>query len=108
METTFGLLSVLVAIAGINVYVIVIGELLLYMAILYFVFFRLKNIPEFKLWLVLLVFLFFFMPKNFFYTYTLDELRELAKIIDIEKAGKIMFRFIFALFAYIKYYRIKE
>jgi hypothetical protein len=108
LETTFGLLSVLVAITNINIYTVIVGEIMTYIIILYFVFFRLKSIPEFKLWVVFIIFILFFMPKNFFYVYTIDELREIAKITNIEKINKTIFKFIFSVFACIKYYRIKE
>jgi hypothetical protein len=108
IETVSGLLSVSVAFTKINIYSIVVGEILLYIAIIYFVFFRLKTIPKFKLWFIFLIFVFFFISKNFFYDYTMEELVEYATAMDLKIMNKIIFKFVFAVFACIKYYKIKE
>lgn len=103
-----GIIPILVSIFDMNIYTILIGEFLLYCSIIYFVFFRLKSIPQFNIWIILLMFLIYFVPKDFFYVFTIDELKEIAKIDIYERSMKVFFRFTFMLFVCVKYYRIKR
>ena len=103
-----GIFPILVSIFDMNIYTILIGEFLLYCSIIYFVFFRLKSIPKFNIWIILLMFLIYFVPKDFFYVFTIDELKEIAKIDIYERSMKVFFRFTFMLFVCVKYYRIKR
>jgi len=108
ISTISGLLSILVAVSGMNAYAIIVGEILSYILLIYLVFYKFKTIPQFNVWFILLILVFYFIPKNFFYIYSLDELKELGKIIDLEKVGAAIFKFVFVLFACIKYYFIKN
>jgi hypothetical protein len=107
IETVSGVLSFLAA-TNINIYSIVVGDILLYIAIIYFVFFRLKTIPKFKLWFIFLIFVFFFISRKLYYSYTTEELVEYATAMDLKIMNKIIFKFVFAVFACTKYYKIKE
>jgi len=107
IETFIGILPILVSVFNINVYIILIGEFLLYCSIIYFVFFRLETIPKFNIWIILLMFFIYFIPKDFFYVYSIEELKEFAEITVYERSMKVLFRFVFMLFICVKYYKTK-
>lgn len=102
------LISLIVANFNLNIYIELFAELLLYLALIYWVFFRMKKIPEVSLSFFAGTVIFFFLPKDIFYNYSIEQLRELSYISDFEKALKVLFQFIFALFSAIKLYSMKH
>lgn len=106
IETYSGILFLVTVLLNLNLYFIILGKLLLYIAIFYVVLYKVKELPEIKLWFILLIFSVYILPKDFFYTYTIENLREFSKISDIDKAGRVVFRLLFAFWAYIRYCRV--
>ena len=102
------LLFVFTSIFNINIYAVLFCQILLYISMIYFVFFKLKSLPQFRMWFIIVIFILYFIPKNFFYIPTIGSLLDFAKLMDFAIIEKIIGIPIFALFAYVKYYRIKE
>jgi len=101
-------LTVIIATVNASGYFIIAGELLFYLIIVYFLFFRLKSIPKFNIWIVLLAFLYCILPKTFIYTYVLNLSEDIPKIFELERFLEHIFILTLAIIAYVKYYRINQ
>lgn len=69
---------------------------------------RIKKFPKLKIWFMVLIFCCYCIPKNFFYTYSHEELVTLSKVTVYNEAIQVAFLLVFSSIAFIKYYRIKE
>lgn len=85
-------------------YIILIMELIMYVALIWITLFKIKAHHTITWWMVLIILALYFFPNYLLLPhFTINDFAELNKISDYEKALKALFNTSIFLIAYIKY-----
>lgn len=103
-----GLASLLTVKLHLGIFIFPVIMAVYYLLVFYIVFVRMKEFPTIKWWFFILILLLFFIPKDFFCSYSIEEVQEIEnlKVNLINNVTQALFTASFACMSYFRYVKL--